>query len=309
MSGEQTFRRIIVGCDGESSGRDALALGRQLAQLERADLIAAGVYTDPMLPFPRHSGLHEACARVLRADRDALAPEARLQTLPGGSPSKVLRHAVEYERADLLVLGSEQRAEEGRVRAGRHARQLLHGAPCAVALAPRGYAARDAELRRILVGFDATPEAADALAHGREIAAAAGGRVRALAAVDPMPPTGTGGFEAMVYLPSDWEQIADVRRRAARAQLEDAVGDAVGVDGEVVDGEPAVALCDASRDADLLVIGSRHWGPLSRLALGGTAEYVVRHASCPVLLVPRRATEAPPPAPQEHEQRVGAPPR
>ena len=52
---------------------------------------------------------------------------------------------------------------------------------------------------------------------------------------------------------------------------------------------PARALrhvAEAER-ADLLVLGSRRWGPVRRLALGSTSERVIRHTACPVLVPPR----------------------
>jgi nucleotide-binding universal stress UspA family protein len=40
---------------------------------------------------------------------------------------------------------------------------------------------------------------------------------------------------------------------------------------------------------DLLVIGSRRWGPLARLLLGSTGEALARDAGCPLLVAPRAA--------------------
>lgn len=291
----RVFRKIIAGCDGEASGQDALALASVLGRPARADVLAIGVYPDPLLPFPivlsRHATMHEECERLLRADRDAIAPEARIRAVPSVSPALALRHAVEHEHADLLVLGSAHGTETGRVHAGRHARQLLHDAPCAVALTATGFATHPTELRRIVVGFDSSPEAAAALALARLLATAAGSRLHVLTAVDPMPPAASGGFAAMAYLAQDWDAIVELRRRQARALLDETIASADGIEAEVADGDPGMALCDASRTADLVIVGSRHWGPLARLVLGGTGEYVVRHAHCPVLLVPRHETE------------------
>jgi len=63
----------------------------------------------------------------------------------------------------------------------------------------------------------------------------------------------------------------------------------VTADGAVVVGDPAGELVAATEDLDLLVLGSRRWGPVHRLALGSTSERVIRHAACPVLVPPRRA--------------------
>lgn len=57
-------------------------------------------------------------------------------------------------------------------------------------------------------------------------------------------------------------------------------------------GPPAETLLDAGRDADLLIVGSRGLGGFSGLLQGSTSQHVVRHATCPVTVVPTRRTAA-----------------
>ena len=49
---------------------------------------------------------------------------------------------------------------------------------------------------------------------------------------------------------------------------------------------PVEELVNASKEADLIVLGSRGVGGFTRLMLGSTADQVVRHAHCPVTIVP-----------------------
>ena len=65
------------------------------------------------------------------------------------------------------------------------------------------------------------------------------------------------------------------------------VGGIEGVEGRAVyglAGEELAAFCD---DVDLLVVGSRSYGPVKRLVLGSTSDYLARHARCSLLVLPR----------------------
>lgn len=54
----------------------------------------------------------------------------------------------------------------------------------------------------------------------------------------------------------------------------------------VVTGDPAAQLIAASRDADLVVVGSRGGGPVTRHLMGSVSSKVAHHAACPVVVIP-----------------------
>ena len=68
------------------------------------------------------------------------------------------------------------------------------------------------------------------------------------------------------------------------SQLGDARPASVAV--RAVNGFPAQELIEASRDADLIVVGSRGSGGFTKLLVGSVSSQVVHHAHCPVVVVP-----------------------
>jgi nucleotide-binding universal stress UspA family protein len=64
--------------------------------------------------------------------------------------------------------------------------------------------------------------------------------------------------------------------------------------GNAVVGSPAETLLELTHRVDLLVVGSRGWGPIRRILLGSTAARLIREAACPVLVLPRGAATGEP---------------
>jgi len=88
----------------------------------------------------------------------------------------------------------------------------------------------------------------------------------------------------------DSERIAEIRK-SAEAAVEATVaklgpGKPEAVTVTAVAGFPAQTLIDASKDSDLLVVGTRGGGGFGSLILGSVSNQVVHHASCPVVIVP-----------------------
>ena len=97
------------------------------------------------------------------------------------------------------------------------------------------------------------------------------------------------------------QAFVEQRETAARTLADERLALCTGVDAgcDVVLGNPAGELILASSDLDLLVLGSRRWGAVKRLALGSTSDRVIRHTACPVLVPPRGAES-------EHDERDAA---
>jgi nucleotide-binding universal stress UspA family protein len=58
----------------------------------------------------------------------------------------------------------------------------------------------------------------------------------------------------------------------------------------VVQGNAAHVLIEASRDARMLVVGSRGHGAFAGMVLGSVSQHCVQHMTCPVVVVPSTET-------------------
>ena len=283
------FKTIVAGFD-DPRGRGAVALGHAIAGATGAQLQVVGVQHD--LPIRLDERLNELCA-ARRADlhgiRDELAPGAVTQLVIEASPARALRRTAQHEQADLMVVGSRQPGAVRRLTSGDTAMQVLHGAPCAVAVAPdalppcRG-------LKTIGVGLNSTPEARAALQLALELAHGSGAELRLLAVASDIYP-GSANLVADAPYAEMYAQVIEDRVQAAHGVIEaglEACAGAAAI-GDVRIGDPAGELVAFSADCDLLVLGSRRWGPVRRLVLGSTSEAVIRHAAAPVLVLPRHA--------------------
>ena len=100
----------------------------------------------------------------------------------------------------------------------------------------------------------------------------------------------SGWIVVPVFLPVDEPTVEHARQAAeeavAKAAAQLGEPQPVPVTVRTVTGFPAQELIEASRDADLLVVGSRGRGGFARLVLGSVSDQVMHHAHCPVVVVP-----------------------
>jgi nucleotide-binding universal stress UspA family protein len=282
--------RIAVGIDGFPEGRDAAALGHLLAQATGADLMLVAVHSAGLLPAPPELSFRSArreAQRILRDVRESDAPGARTAIASDFSVPRALLRVLRRHHCDLLIVGSTREGPEGQVQIGNRTRQLLGQFKCALAVAPRGLHADPPGLRRIGVGYDGGPESAAALMLAAAIAVGSGAEVTVQAIVDDRPPPfAWSGLGAIVG--AQWDEIIEDEMSQMRDQTAAATrptGARVKV--AVTRGRPSDALMGLSETVDLLVIGSRRWGPTHRLLLGSTGEALMHGSGCSVLAVPR----------------------
>jgi nucleotide-binding universal stress UspA family protein len=276
------FRHVIVGVDGGPAGRDAVAVAKLLVSPDtRLDL--ANVYE--LTPFRGASGAYgaaenEESMRLLEQEREATGAAAGLLSVTASSVGRGLHYLAETNDADMLAVGSSARSFVGRVLVGDITRASLSGAPCAVAVAPLGFAGEGGEIATIGVGYDASPESEAALAVARELAALHGAALSALTVVEPSPYAALG--RGVARRETQEQLLAEAR--ADLAALD-------GVDGDAVLGLAGEELAAFGARVDLLVVGSRGYGPIRRLMLGSTAAHLAGNARCPLVVLPRLAQD------------------
>ncbi len=281
------FKNVLVGVDGSANARDAIALASRLTDPDGKLTLA---HVRPGELHPIHAvtpGLlaeeHEASTKLLEDERAAADLSAELLSVVAAAPGAGLHRQAEEQQADLLVVGSCSRGAFGRAMIGDDTRAALNGAPCAVAIASRGYAARAGDpIAKIGVAYNGSPESEAALAKARELAAPTRASIDVLEVVSIptyaftglIPPTIGEGIDLMLTEANDRvRQLPDVGGRAV-----------YGLAGE--------ELAAFGEEVDILVVGSRSYGPWRRLVLGSTSDYLERHARCSLLVLPRAAADA-----------------
>jgi nucleotide-binding universal stress UspA family protein len=253
QAASSVFARVLAGVDGSEPGYEA---ARQAARL-----VAAGgwleVFTAVYLvetnlagwSAPRiRSELWQEAGEAVRNGMAIVGPRAESR-LVNGPPLQSLMHELKEKEATLALVGTHGHGRLSEIMIGGVAGELLHNAPCSMCIA-RPPVAEGLFPRAIVAGVDGSAESEAAVATGRYLAERFAAPLTLVSAL--------GG--------------KDVDRHRAR--------DLGAIE---VEGHPVEALVEASKDADILVVGSRGLHGLK--ALGSVSERVAHHANCSVLVV------------------------
>jgi nucleotide-binding universal stress UspA family protein len=278
--------RLLVALDNRDGGRDALELARVIGNGERVSALLVTVLYPGAIPmdYAIPSGEEEDETRSLfEAAREKLPGiEVEARAYEGGSPAGILTRIAEGEDFDAIVIGSPHRGALGRVMIGSVASSLLNGAPADVVVAPRGYAAERHDVpRTIAVGYDGTPESRVALRHAEAIAHRSNAKLEILTVVRPP-------IVAPVMVPGISAASSPAEPETMLSEALESVDSLLPAECARLDGDPALELVEACEEGvDLLAVGSRGYGPLTRVLLGSVSRQVAQKASCPVLVAKR----------------------
>jgi nucleotide-binding universal stress UspA family protein len=285
---------ILIGVDESERSEDAIAFGRRLAGISSAPIGVVCAF--PYNAYPARAGnavyrdyLRDDAAKTANRMRESLGIEnAFVRLIAEPSAARALDRAAERDQAAMIVVGSTHTSRRGRVLPGATGERLLHGSPCAVAVVPDGYRTQDAEpIRRIGLAYDGSPEADLALAAAVELARVFHAALAIVSVVDPRLSTTSPmlGTEDYHRAGEEAEEAMDDRLTSVAAEL------SADIPARTVrlTGDPAERLVEYSTGLDLLVLGSRRYGPARAVFAGGVSGRVIRNAHCPVIVVPRGA--------------------
>jgi nucleotide-binding universal stress UspA family protein len=291
---------IVIGHDGSESGDDAATLGAQLALATGEAAIVVAVYPEEnpiglgrvdaeWVEYMREQA--EEVSEHARRFLEGRGVQAEYRVVGSSSAAHGLDDVAEAETASMIVVGSSPRGARRRISPGSTGERLLHGAICPVAVAPRGLRERpqDTPVRRIGVAYVASPEADEARRVAAELAAETNATLTLYTVVGPRA-------EVVAPVIGRDAEISFLKsvREGARAALDEALTtlpDGVNATAELLEGDVIDELAALDeREIDVLVMGSRGYGPVRRVLLGGVARKLIRRAACPLIVVPRGST-------------------
>jgi nucleotide-binding universal stress UspA family protein len=280
-------RTILIAVDAGVRTLDAVRLGELLARVSGLPAALATAFPHVPLGGQAESDLREETRKTLLELGATMVgvTVADARVVEGLSPARVLHALSEEEHAAIVVIGSTHRGAIGRVVPGTVAERLLSGAASPVAVAPVGYAESTdpLELRVVGVAYDGSDEAHNALQGAAALARAAGARLRVITVFQRIA-FGALSSPGGVTL----ESVNDRLGAEMKEQLDEAVaahGD--GAEGVFATGDAAEVLAAQSEELDLMVAGSRGYGPIGAVLLGGTTHRLLMSAACPLVVIPR----------------------
>jgi nucleotide-binding universal stress UspA family protein len=301
---------IVVGHDGSDRGADALAFAAMYARAVGGRLVVAGWYREEYPVFPGSPALEEDLRRLTlepleRIQTSLLGVPVELRAVRGRSPADALHRLSEEAGAELVVVGSTRRGRIGRVLPGSTGERLLQESPCAVAIVPLGFAPEPKhDLELVAAAFEPTVEGRRAVDVAAAIAQATGAGLLVLTVVEPVAGIYGVGLDTSVF-----ESIQEDAEERARQNIDEQIAALpadVRVETSILHGSATPKLLEALHGGvDLLVMGSRAYGPIGRALVGTVSGSVVRQATCPVVIVPRAAAMNA--LDDEKMQRAGAP--
>ncbi|WP_410809199.1 universal stress protein [Micromonospora sp. 067-2] len=281
---------VVVGVDGSEPSLRAVRLAATEAARRHRPLRVVHGFIWPLLHVPVSPAPDAPPGAGLRRQAEELVAAAVTEaeaTAPGlavsgeiidGEAAAVL--VGESPTAALVVLGDRGLGGFSALVVGSVAVQVAAYADCPVLVA-RGTQRPD---EPVLVGMDGSPASRLAAEFAAETAVARGAPLVAVRAYRHPASTGPGDMQPLVY---DEEQLHAEEARVLAESLDGLTErhPELRLTRRAVHGRPGGVLAEASRAAQLVVVGGQGRGEVSGLLLGSVSQSVLHHAQCPVAVV------------------------
>ena len=294
------IRRVLVPTDFSAAANAALRAAVRWLDRFQAELHLVHVHA-PEYPAPATmvSSLIASESQIGERVRSRLQEVAQDQALAtrrvslhakAGRPYVQICRLARRLKIDLIITATRGRTGLKHLALGSTAERVVRHAPCPVLVVhPSAASARrwSPIFKKILVPIDFSVCAAQGLAYAKALATQFGSRLVLLHSVD-LSYYSTNP-EYVLY---DFPPLLEAAEKSAREQMLELISSTDWEDLEVEhtlqSGHAGEQVCGCARDlgADLIVTSTHGRTGLKRILLGSTAEYIVRHASCPVLVVP-----------------------
>jgi nucleotide-binding universal stress UspA family protein len=278
-------RSVVVGVDGSDSSDAAARWAAFEATRRQLPLLVVHAVMPPTPAAVDWEGWAAGLLDTTIGPLRRLHPDLEIRTQVHVGLPAALALSSEAQSAELLVVGSRGRGGFTTLLLGSTAIQVLETAPVVIVRQPPPDQGEASPGGPVVVGVDGSDPSRRALHFAFTEAAL---RETTLTAVHAWAIPDHPGLTSMrASGGADWsflaQQAADVLEEALAAVRADFPD--VEVTEHLVDDQPVPALLEASRHAQLLVLGSHGRGAFSGLVLGSVSHSAVRGADCPVAVI------------------------
>ena len=290
--------RVVIGYDGSEASEDAVAFGLTWCRSTGDVPIVATVYPEEhpfglgvrRIDIDWVTYVREQAEIVQDKARASVGDSALYRNVASTSASHGLADLAEDVEAAMVIVSTTQETGLSRTLLGSSTERLLHGATAPVTVVPPGWrqSAPD-RISSIGVAYVDTRDGREALRVAVRVALRIPARLTLYSILGQ-------SSERYSYLigRTDEQAFVDKARDSYGKALEYAAADVspeleprtVLLEGAVVESLAALG----PDDVDLLVCGSRGYGPARRVLLGGVSSWLIRRARLPVAVVPRPTT-------------------
>jgi nucleotide-binding universal stress UspA family protein len=299
-SPRQGFSRIIVPTDFSRNAAQGVNYAVALAHQAGAKVALLHVIDWPIIPAELGAFMIDEDKAVglaqsrLRKLAQLNVPDALLErtAVRIGRPHQEIARSAQSLKADLIVISSHSGGLK-RTMLGSTAERVVRHAPCPVLTVKPGVGGKTpkrtsrslaSRINRILVPVDFSEASKAAVAFAVNLARMMRAGITLLYVAEPLA---VGVFSRF---PDELARHGSRAKQEAREKLEAlaaSTGDGIKIGVLVRQDVPHRGIVETAREqrSDLIVLPTRGLTGLKHIVLGSTAERVVRHASCPVLVV------------------------